>query len=102
MIEDKIKEVFDDTVRTVAQQAPPALERDMILLETGLDSLGFAVLVTRLVRTALTASSSPFARKPGQTPWSTILVHYHRLVWSVDQGHIGPGPEAIGINAYRV
>lgn len=45
---DQIKTVFDEVWREQYDSAPPVLEDDTVLLETGLDSLGFAILVARL------------------------------------------------------
>lgn len=48
-LDTKIREIFADTFMTQnAGQAPPVITPDVVLLETGLDSLGFAILVTRL------------------------------------------------------
>lgn len=47
-LEETITDVFDDVYRTLVKKEPPKLTPDQVLLECGLDSLGFAVLVTRL------------------------------------------------------
>jgi hypothetical protein len=47
-IRDKIQQVFDAVWREDKRTEPPKLESDTLLLETGLDSLGFAMIVTRL------------------------------------------------------
>ena len=45
----KIEEVFKRVfLREVEGDEPPLLKDDLILLETGLDSLGFAILVVEL------------------------------------------------------
>jgi len=46
---EKISEVFLEVFkREVPETDPPALSDDLILLESGLDSLGFAVLIVEL------------------------------------------------------
>ena len=45
---DKIRDVFKDVWREQKQSAPPSLTDDTVLLDVGLDSLGFAIIVTRL------------------------------------------------------
>lgn len=48
-IEQVIRVTFDEVYTAQNDgKAGPALNEDTILLETGLDSLGFAILVTRL------------------------------------------------------
>ncbi len=48
----QIESVFQDVFTEQNQgEDPPELNADSILLETGLDSLGFAVLVVRLEET---------------------------------------------------
>ena len=44
----EIKDVFDAVWREQQNSEPPELNDDTILLDTGLDSLGFAIIVTRL------------------------------------------------------
>ena len=44
----KIHKVFDAVWCELRESAPPTLSDDSVLLDTGLDSLGFAILVTRL------------------------------------------------------
>jgi len=44
----KIIMVFSDVLAQSGSQLTAPLENDSVLLETGLDSLGFAILVTRL------------------------------------------------------
>lgn len=44
----KIHEVFDAVWRELRASEPPALSDESVLLDTGLDSLGFAIVVTRL------------------------------------------------------
>ena len=48
MIREKIEKVFRDTYRQHAEGSVPALVDDLVLLESGLDSLGFGILVARL------------------------------------------------------
>ena len=43
-----IIKVFSDVLAQSGSQLKAPLENDSVLLETGLDSLGFAILVTRL------------------------------------------------------
>lgn len=45
---EKIQEVFNSIWREQLGTEPPVLEPDTLLLDTGLDSLGFAIMVTRL------------------------------------------------------
>lgn len=48
-LETQIRAVFQDVFTDQNDDAsPPRLEADTVLLETGLDSLGFAILVVRL------------------------------------------------------
>lgn len=48
-LKTRITQVFDEVFKEHTQAAvSPALKDDSILLETGLDSLGFAILVIRL------------------------------------------------------
>lgn len=47
-IRDAIPQVFGEVWREQKDTDPPALGDDTVLLETGLDSLGFAIIVTRL------------------------------------------------------
>ncbi len=43
-----IEDLFATTFREQAQAEPPQVKDDLVLLECGLDSLAFAILVTRL------------------------------------------------------
>jgi len=43
-----IRDVFEDVWREQMSSPPPLLEDSTVLLDTGLDSLGFAIIVTRL------------------------------------------------------
>lgn len=48
-LKEKIQEVFNDVYTGQTPGAEPvALADDTVLLDTGLDSLGFAILVTQL------------------------------------------------------
>ena len=48
-IENIIRELFNEIYKTQKQgEEPLELQEETVLLETGLDSLGFAILVTRL------------------------------------------------------
>lgn len=48
-LEQSIRDIFAETFSNQQGGAPaPVLEDGTVLLETGLDSLGFAILVTRL------------------------------------------------------
>ncbi len=47
-IRDIIQQLFQDVYREMAESEPPLLTDDTVLLESGLDSLGFAILVARL------------------------------------------------------
>lgn len=48
MIRETIARTFAEVFRTSMKSEPPSLADHTVLLETGLDSLGFAILVTRL------------------------------------------------------
>ena len=45
---DKIKAIFEEMWREDHPTEPPVLEDDTVLLETGFDSMAFAVFVARL------------------------------------------------------
>lgn len=45
---DKIAAVFNEMWKEDKTSEPPALAEDTVLLETGFDSMAFAVMVTRL------------------------------------------------------
>jgi len=45
---DKIKAIFEEMWREDNGTEPPMLTDDIVLLETGFDSMSFAVLVARL------------------------------------------------------
>lgn len=48
-LRSQILEVFDEVYRGQRDgETPPSLDDETVLLETGLDSLGFAILVTLL------------------------------------------------------
>jgi hypothetical protein len=47
-LEEKIRCVFNSTLQEQGKSASTKLEEGSILLESGLDSLGFAILVTKL------------------------------------------------------
>jgi len=47
-IENKVCEKFSEALQDAEQPVPDSFEKDMILLESGLDSLGFAILVAQL------------------------------------------------------
>jgi acyl carrier protein len=47
-MEEIVRGAFEAVWREQEDVPPPALDEDTVLLDTGLDSLGFAVLVTRL------------------------------------------------------
>lgn len=48
-IRSKIKQVFLDVfLEQFEEKDPPSVHDDMVLLESGMDSLGFAILVVRL------------------------------------------------------
>jgi hypothetical protein len=44
----KIQEIFEQVWREQKGTEPPRLDDDTLLLDTGLDSLGFAIIVTRM------------------------------------------------------
>lgn len=48
MTETAIRKVFNEVWAQEKQSAPPAIAGDTVLLETGLDSLGFAIFVSAL------------------------------------------------------
>jgi acyl carrier protein len=48
MVREKILVTLEDVYRRSTQKDLPHLTDESVLLETGLDSLGFAILVTRL------------------------------------------------------
>ena len=48
MIRDRIEKVFAEVFRQHADGKLPQLKSDLVLLESGLDSLGFGILVARL------------------------------------------------------
>lgn len=48
MLESSIKSVFNDVWKTEKNSEPPALLPETVLLNTGLDSLGFAIFVSSL------------------------------------------------------
>ncbi len=45
---EKIKDMFEEVWREQKQSTPPSLTDDTVLLDTGLESLGFAIIVARL------------------------------------------------------
>jgi hypothetical protein len=47
-LQDKIRQVFNEVWREQRMIEPPLLEPETILLDLGLESLGFAIIVTRL------------------------------------------------------
>lgn len=47
-LESEIRRVFADVWRAENGTEPPELQPDTVLLETGLDSLGFAIFVSQL------------------------------------------------------
>ena len=47
-LEDDIRRVFAEVWSQEKDSAPPPLADDTVLLETGLDSLGFAIFVSSL------------------------------------------------------
>lgn len=47
-MEETIRGVFEEVWREQKSTTPPPLEDSTVLLDTGLDSLGFAIIVTRL------------------------------------------------------
>lgn len=48
VIRDQIKQVFTEVYRQHAEGPLPPLSDDLVLLRSGLDSLGFGILVARL------------------------------------------------------
>lgn len=51
-LESQIAEIYQQVFQEQCEgKSPPDLKADSILLETGLDSLGFAILVVRLEET---------------------------------------------------
>ena len=50
-IEGVIRETFSEVLQTSGQVVKEPLTADSVLLKTGLDSLGFAILVARLEET---------------------------------------------------
>lgn len=48
MLENSIKSVFNDVWKSEKNSEPPELHADTVLLNTGLDSLGFAIFVSSL------------------------------------------------------
>jgi hypothetical protein len=48
LMENVIREVFNEVWKRQKGTEPPALDADTLLLEIGLDSLGFAIVVTQL------------------------------------------------------
>jgi hypothetical protein len=48
VIREKIERVFGEIYRQHAEGPVPPLGDDLVLLESGLDSLGFGILVARL------------------------------------------------------
>ncbi len=47
-IRSTIEQLFNEALADTGAPVPPKLGDDLLLLQSGLDSLGFAVLVTRL------------------------------------------------------
>jgi len=47
-IENEVKEIFMDVLESTDKTLQCKLTNDAVLLDTGLDSLGFAILVARL------------------------------------------------------
>lgn len=47
-IEETIRTAFSEVLKTSGQQLNEPLIRETVLLQSGLDSLGFAILVARL------------------------------------------------------
>ena len=47
-IRQTIENLFAESLREAETPMPESLHNELVLLESGLDSLGFAVLVTRL------------------------------------------------------
>lgn len=51
-LDAEIRRLFSEVcVAHAEMESPPSLEEDTLLLQTGLDSLGYAILVTRLEET---------------------------------------------------
>lgn len=48
MLEASIKSVFESVWRSEKNSEPPELQSETVLLNTGLDSLGFAIFVSSL------------------------------------------------------
>ena len=48
MLKQKVIELMKEVSESSGMQVVPSLNDDTVLLESGLDSLGFAILVTRL------------------------------------------------------
>lgn len=48
MMREKLREVFAEVWQDQNDSAVPDLGDDTVLLDTGLDSLGFAIIVTRM------------------------------------------------------
>lgn len=57
-IRETIENLFVESLREAEAPVPASFEDELVLLESGLDSLGFAVLVTRL---ELTLGYDPFS-----------------------------------------
>ena len=53
-----IENLFKESLREVDAAIPTSFEDELVLLESGLDSIGFAILVTRL---ELTLGYDPFS-----------------------------------------
>lgn len=47
-LEEQIRRLFAEVLASTGQSAEVGLTRDTVLLRSGLDSLGFAILVARL------------------------------------------------------
>jgi acyl carrier protein len=47
-LQDQIRDIFNEVWREQKSSEPPVLEPDTVLLDLGLESLGFAIIVTRL------------------------------------------------------
>jgi acyl carrier protein len=47
-IQATVERLFSEALREADAPVPPKFADDLVLLQSGLDSLGFAVLVTRL------------------------------------------------------
>ena len=48
LLSNDIQRIFGDIWRQEKQSEPPELQPDTVLLDTGLDSLGFAIFVSAL------------------------------------------------------